>query len=39
MWIIAAQEGIVNAHRDWVQGFVLNPLWPRPNIKFALFDK
>lgn len=39
MWIIAAQEGIVNAHREWVQGFVLNPLWPRPNIKFALFDK
>jgi peptide/nickel transport system substrate-binding protein len=39
MWLITAQEGIANAHRDWVEGFVLNPLWPRPNVKFALFDK
>jgi peptide/nickel transport system substrate-binding protein len=39
MWLIAAQEGIANAHRDDVEGFVLNTLWPRPNVKFALFDK
>ncbi|NNC39084.1 MAG: ABC transporter substrate-binding protein [Acidimicrobiia bacterium] len=39
MWLITAQEGIANAHRDWVDGFILNPLWPRPNVKFALFDK
>lgn len=39
MWLIAAQEGLVNAHRDNVEGFVLNTLWPRPNVKFALFDK
>ncbi len=39
MWLIAAQEGIANAHRDHVEGFVLNPLWPRPNVKFALFNK
>lgn len=39
MWLITAQEGIANAHRDWVEGFILNPLWPRPNVKFALFDK
>lgn len=39
MWIIAAQEGIANAHRSEVEGFVLNTLWPRPNVKFALFDK
>jgi len=39
MWLIAAQEGIANAHRDNVEGFVLNTLWPRPNVKFALFDK
>jgi peptide/nickel transport system substrate-binding protein len=39
MWLIAAQEGIANAHRDEVEGFVLNTLWPRPNVKFALFDK
>ncbi len=39
MWLIAAQEGIANAHRSWVEGFVLNPLWPRPNVKFQYFDK
>ncbi|HSF87029.1 MAG TPA: ABC transporter substrate-binding protein [Acidimicrobiia bacterium] len=39
MWIIAAQEGVVAARRDWVQGFVSNPLWPRPSLKFALMDK
>lgn len=39
MWIIAAQEGVVSARRDWVQGFVSNPLWPRPSLKFALLDK
>ncbi len=39
MWIIAAQEGVVSARRDWVEGFVSNPLWPRPSLKFALMDK
>jgi peptide/nickel transport system substrate-binding protein len=39
MWLIAAQEGVVSARRDWVQGYVSNPLWPRPSIKFALLDK
>lgn len=39
MWIIAAQEGVVSARRDWVTGFVSNPLWPRPSLKFALLDK
>ena len=39
MWIIAAQEGVVSARRDWVSGFVSNPLWPRPSLKFALLDK
>ncbi len=39
MWLIAAQEGIVMAHRAWVKGFVMQPLWPRPSLKFALFDK
>jgi ABC-type transport system substrate-binding protein len=39
MWIIAGNEVAVMAHRDWVQGFVMNPLWPRPSLKFALFDK
>jgi peptide/nickel transport system substrate-binding protein len=39
MWIIAAQEGVAMAHRDWVKGFVMQPLWPRPSLKFALMDK
>ncbi|HSK23385.1 MAG TPA: ABC transporter substrate-binding protein [Egicoccus sp.] len=39
MWLIAAQEGLVMAHGDWVDGFVMNPLWPRPSLKFALLDK
>lgn len=39
MWLIGAQEGVVAAHRDWVQGFTMQPLWPRPGFKFALFDK
>ncbi len=39
MWIIAAQEGVVSARRDWVTGFVSNPLWPRPSLRFALMDK
>ena len=39
MWLIAAQEGVVMARRDWVQNFTTNPLWPRPSLKFALMDK
>lgn len=39
MWVIAGNEGAVMAHRNWVQGFVMNPLWPRPSLKFALLDK
>ncbi|CAM8656728.1 DdpA ABC-type dipeptide transport system, periplasmic component [Paracoccaceae bacterium] len=39
MWVIGAQEGIVMAYRDYVQGFAMQPLWPRPSLKFAIFDK
>lgn len=39
MWVLAGNETALNAHRDWLQGFVMNPLWPRPSLKFALFDK
>ena len=39
MWIIAGNEVALNAHRDSVQNFVMNPLWPRPSVKFAYFDK
>lgn len=39
MWIIGAQEGVVTAYRSWLQGFAMQPLWPRPGMRFALFDK
>ena len=39
MWLIGAQEGVTLAHRDWLKGFQMQPLWPRPSLKFALFDK
>ena len=39
MWLIGAQEGVVMAHRDWLKGFAMQPLWPRPSLKFSLFDK
>jgi peptide/nickel transport system substrate-binding protein len=39
MWIIAGNETALNAHRDHVEGFVMNPLWPRPGVKFAFYDK
>ena len=37
--VVGPQEGVVSARRDWVQGYISNPLWPRPSIKFALLDK
>jgi len=39
MWIIGAQEGAVTAYREDISGMVLQPLWPRPSINFAILDK
>ncbi|MDH3500056.1 MAG: ABC transporter substrate-binding protein [Acidimicrobiia bacterium] len=39
MWVLAGNERALMAHRDWVQNFQMNPLWPRPSLKFALFNK
>ena len=39
MWIIPGNENALMAHRTWIQNFQMNPLWPRPSLKFALFDK
>jgi peptide/nickel transport system substrate-binding protein len=39
MWIIGAQEGAVTAYRDGIENMVLQPLWPRPSINFAILDK
>jgi peptide/nickel transport system substrate-binding protein len=39
MWIIPGNEKALMAHRSWVQNFGMNPLWPRPSLKFQYFDK
>jgi peptide/nickel transport system substrate-binding protein len=39
MWLIPAQEGVTMAHRSWIKGFAMNPLWPRPSLKFSVMDK
>ncbi|SMY08006.1 ABC transporter substrate-binding protein [Flavimaricola marinus] len=39
MWLIGAQEGAVTAYRDTIKGMVIQPLWPRPSMNFALYDK
>ncbi len=39
MWVIPGNERALMAHRSWVQNFDMNPLWPRPSLKFAYFDK
>jgi peptide/nickel transport system substrate-binding protein len=39
MWVIPGNERALMAHRTWVDNFQMNPLWPRPSLKFALFDK
>ena len=39
MWLITAQEGVTMAYRDWVSGFVHNPLWPRPSLRFSYLGK
>ena len=39
MWLITAQEGVTMAYRSWVKGFEMNPLWPRPSLRFSYLDK
>lgn len=39
VWLIPGNERALMAHRDWVQNFDMNPLWPRPSLKFVYFDK
>ncbi|HJR93042.1 MAG TPA: ABC transporter substrate-binding protein [Acidimicrobiia bacterium] len=39
VWLIPGNERALMAHRSWVQNFQMNPLWPRPSIKFQYFDK
>lgn len=37
--ILPAQESLVLAYRDWLEGVVANPMWPRPGLRFSLYDK
>jgi ABC-type transport system substrate-binding protein len=37
--ILPAQESLVLAYRDWLDGVVANPMWPRPGLRFSLYDK
>lgn len=37
MWVYASQEGLAVPYRDWVQGFVVNPLWR--GLQYKYFSK
>ena len=39
VWVIPGNERALMAHRSWIQGFEMNPLWPRPSLKFQFLDK
>ncbi|HEX2152499.1 MAG TPA: ABC transporter substrate-binding protein [Acidimicrobiia bacterium] len=39
MWIMPAQEGAPTTYGDWMQNVVENPMWPRPNQRWAIYDK
>jgi ABC-type transport system substrate-binding protein len=37
--IFPAQEAAVLIYRDWLEGVVANPMWPRPALRYSLYDK
>lgn len=39
MWVMPAQEGAPIAYGQWMKGVVINPMWPRPTTRWALYDK
>jgi peptide/nickel transport system substrate-binding protein len=39
MWLLPAQEALVLANRDWLEGVVANAMWPRPGLKYSLYGK
>ena len=39
MWIFTAQESAVLAYRDWLTGVTVNPMWPRPALRYSLYGK
>jgi len=39
MWVVTAQESLPLAYANWLTGVTSNPLWPRPSLRWALYDK
>jgi peptide/nickel transport system substrate-binding protein len=39
MWVMPAQEAQPAAYGEWVKNYVINPMWPRPAQRWALYDK
>ncbi|HET7388601.1 MAG TPA: ABC transporter substrate-binding protein [Nocardioidaceae bacterium] len=39
MWVITAQESLPMAYGNWLKGVAVNPLWPRPSFRWALYSK
>jgi peptide/nickel transport system substrate-binding protein len=37
--IFPAQEAAVLAYREWLNGVVVNPMWPRPALRWSLYGK
>lgn len=37
--IMPAQENVVLAYRNWLSDVIANPMWPRPGLRYSLYDK
>jgi peptide/nickel transport system substrate-binding protein len=37
--ILPAQENVILAYREWLQGVIANPMWPRPGLRYSLYSK
>jgi peptide/nickel transport system substrate-binding protein len=37
--LFPAQEAAVLAYREWLNGVVVNPMWPRPALRYSLYGK
>ena len=39
MWIFTAQEAAVAAYQNGLTGVTVNPMWPRPALRYSLYGK
>jgi peptide/nickel transport system substrate-binding protein len=37
--ILPAQENVILAYREWLDGVIANPMWPRPGLRYSLYGK